>query len=259
MNRPVTITLFALLATALLLAQVAPAVADSFTDPYTGMAFTSVPGGCFTAGATDGNSDEKPLHDVCLSPFYLGTYEVTQGEWRKVMGINPALFSNCGDDCPVDQVSWSDAMEFIYRLNQLTGRSYRLPTEAEWEYACRGGTANRYCGDAVDAVAWHAGNSGNRAHPKGRKKPNSLGIFDMSGNVWEWVRDWHGRYPAQRQQDPTGPASGSSRVRRGGSWQYGVDKARAGWRSSGYQEDRAMDIGFRLAHPAASQPSQQPR
>lgn len=227
-----------------------------FRDSYTGMEFASLPAGCFTAGATDGNSDEKPTHEVCLSPFYLGRYEVTQGEWRKVMGFNPSLFTACGDDCPVDQVSWSDAREFIHRLNRLTGRNYRLPTEAEWEYACRGGSkAGRYCGGEVDTVAWHRGNSGNMVHPVGRKTPNGFGIFDMSGNVWEWVQDWSGPYPAKKQQDPQGPESGSSRARRGGSWQYGADKARATWRSSGYQDDRAMDIGFRLAHPAESRTS----
>jgi|GEM_PF-6034408 len=129
------------LATAFFLtgAHAAEAGTGPFRDPYTGMEFAPVPGGCFIAGATDGNSDERPPHEVCLSPFYLGRYEVTQGQWRRVMGSNPSLFAACGDDCPVDQVSWSDAQEFIARLNRLTGRGYRLPTEAEWEYACRGG------------------------------------------------------------------------------------------------------------------------
>jgi formylglycine-generating enzyme required for sulfatase activity len=220
-------------------------------DPYTGMELVALPGGCFTAGANDGNSDEKPLHEVCISPFYIGRYEVTQGEWRHVMGSNPSFFSKCGDDCPIDQISWSDAQEFIYRLNRLTGRNYRLPTEAEWEYACRGGgKVDKFCGGEVDTVAWYDRNSGNRVHQVGRKKPNSFGIFDMSGNVWEWVQDWNGRYPAERGKDPQGPSSGSSRVRRGGSWLYDAAKARATWRSSGYQDDRAIDIGFRLAHPA---------
>jgi len=228
------------------------AVSDNgFRDPHTGMEFAFLPGGCFTAGANDGNSDEKPPHEVCLSPFYLGRHEVTQGQWQKVMGFNPSLFSACGDDCPVDQVSWSDAREFVQRLNRLTNRNYRLPTEAEWEYACLGGSrTGKYCGGEVDAVAWHRGNSGNMVHPVGKKMPNGFGVFDMSGNVWEWVQDWSGPYPAQKRQDPQGPESGSSRARRGGSWQYGADKARATWRSSGYQDDRAMDIGFRLAHPA---------
>ncbi len=243
------------LATAFFLtgAHAAEAGTGPFRDPYTGMEFAPVPGGCFIAGATDGNSDERPPHEVCLSPFYLGRYEVTQGQWRRVMGSNPSLFAACGDDCPVDQVSWSDAQEFIARLNRLTGRGYRLPTEAEWEYACRGGGGpKRYCGDDIDAIAWYDRTSGNRVHPVGKKHPNGFGLYDMSGNVWEWVQDWNGRYQPRKQQDPTGPGTGSSRVRRGGSWQYGADKARATWRSSGYQEDRAMDIGFRVAHPAQS-------
>lgn len=253
MTRYLHITLCSILAASLLLTGTQVA-ASNLKDPYTGMEFVPVPGGCFTAGANDGNSDEKPLHEVCLSPYYLGKFEVTQGEWQKVMGFIPSLFSGCGNDCPVEQVSWSDAQEFISRLNRLTGRSYRLPTEAQWEYACTaGGKGDKYCGGGeIEAIAWHDRNSGSRVHPVGQRKPNSLGIFDMSGNVWEWVQDWHGRYPAQRQQDPMGPATGSSRVRRGGSWQYGADKARATWRSSGYQEDRAMDIGFRLAHPAGN-------
>lgn len=255
MNQHLRLTLLPILAATLLLtgAHAGRAATPIVKDPYTGMEFASVPGGCFTAGAMDGNSDEKPPHEVCLSPYYLGKYEVTQGQWRRVMGSNPALFNRCGDDCPVDQVSWSDAQEFISRLNGLTGRRYRLPTEAEWEYACTGGgKGDRHCGGEVAAVAWHDGNSGARVHPVGQKKPNSFGIFDMSGNVWEWVLDWNGRYPAKPQQDPMGPTTGSSRVRRGGSWQYGADKARATWRSSGYQEDRAMDLGFRLAHPGES-------
>jgi len=220
-------------------------------DSYSGMELVAIPGGCFTVGANDGNSDEKPLHEVCISPFYIGRYEVTQREWLRVMGSNPSFFNQCGDDCPVDQISWSDAQEFIYRLNRLTGKSYRLPTEAEWEYACRGGSkADKFCGDEIDTIAWYDRNSGNSAHKVGSKKPNSFGIFDMSGNVWEWVQDWNGRYHTERERDPQGPSSGSSRVRRGGSWQYDAAKARATWRSSGYQDDRAIDIGIRLAHPA---------
>ena len=232
--------------------QTSTAPTNILKDPYTGMDFVLVPTGCYQAGANDGNRDEKPPHEVCISSFYLGKYEVTQGEWRQIMGLNPSVFNNCGDNCPVDQVSWSDTHEFIARLNRLTGRNYRLPTEAEWEYACRGGDkGEKYCGgDDAGAVAWTAQNSGGRVHPVGQKKPNSMGIHDMSGNVWEWVQDWNYKYPSTRQTDPTGPATGSSRLRRGGSWQYDADKSRAAWRSSGYQDDRAMDIGFRLALPA---------
>ncbi len=258
MSTHLRITMLALIISALCVVssdagQSAAAATSALKDPVTGMDFVQVPAGCYLAGTSDGNSDEKPPHKVCISGFYLGRYEVTQGEWHRVMGSNPAVFNKCGDNCPVDQVSWSDAQEFILKLNGLTGRNYRLPTEAEWEYACRGGDkGGKYCGgDDVTAVAWTAQNSAGRVYPVGQKKPNSLGIYDMSGNVWEWVQDWNYKYAPGRQTDPAGPATGSSRIRRGGSWQYDAAKARATWRSSGYQDDRAMDIGFRLALPAA--------
>jgi formylglycine-generating enzyme required for sulfatase activity len=243
---------------------VSPARADETPPPrpvvkerVTGMELVSVPGGCYRAGGANATSDALPVHEVCVSPFHLAKYEVTQGEWRRVMGNNPSLFNRCGDDCPVDHVSWSDAQAFISRMNSLTGLTFRLPTEAEWEYACRGGGRDDvYCGgNDSAAVAWTSQNSSGTVHPVGQKKPNVLGLYDMSGNVWEWVQDWHASYPANRQTDPSGPADGSSRVRRGGSWQYAPPKARAAWRSSGYQDDRAMDIGFRVALPAGQPPA----
>lgn len=217
----------------------------------TGLELVRVKGGCFRQGSDQGAGNEKPVHEVCLSDYYLGKYEVTQRDWQDVMGFNPSRFKDCGFTCPVDSVSWSDAVKFISKLNSITGKSFRLPTEAEWEFACRErGKDIVYCGsNEVESVAWQRGNSGNGPHPVGGKQPNSLGIFDLSGNVWEWVFDWNGTYPSARQSNPRGSAAGSSRVRRGGSWQYGPEKTRAAWRSSGYQEDRAIDIGFRLAHP----------
>ncbi|HEY3309027.1 MAG TPA: formylglycine-generating enzyme family protein [Desulfuromonadaceae bacterium] len=217
------------------------------------MEFIFVPGGCFRMGSATGNYSERPVHDACVSDFFIGKYEVTQGQWRKIMDNNPSRFSQCGEDCPVEQVSWRNAQDFINRLNILTGKKYRLPTEAEWEYACTGGgKEERYCGgNDLDAVAWHERNSGGRTHPVGQKKPNNLGIYDMSGNVWEWVQDYWGDYPDIRQQDPTGPKWSTNSMRRGGSWQYGPDQARAVWRSSGYTDDHALDIGFRLVLPAA--------
>ena len=202
-----------------------------------------VQGGTFTMGCTDEqgsdcDSDEKPAHQVTLSDYYIGKYEVTQGLWKKVMGSNPSNFKNCGDDCPVESVSWNDCQEFISKLNQLTGKRFRLPTEAEWEYAARGGNkANyqtKYAGsNALGEVAWYLDNSdvnysggyeykGRKlgTHTVGTKKPNALGIYDMSGNVWEWCNDWYGHYSSGGVMNPKGASTGSIRVIRGGSWYF---------------------------------------
>lgn len=217
----------------------------------TGLELVRVKGGCFQQGSDGSGFLEKPRHEVCLSDYYIGKYEVTQRDWRDVMGGNPSRFKSCGEDCPVDSVSWNDARRFINRLNAITGKAFRLPTEAEWEFACLGGGKELvYCGsNEADSVAWQRDNSGLKPHTVGLKQPNSLGIHDMSGNVWEWVFDWSGAYPASRQLNPKGTDTGSTKVRRGGSWQYSSEKAAATWRSSGYPDDRGMDIGFRLAHP----------
>lgn len=224
---------------------------DTAGKQPTGLELVRVKGRCFQQGSDTSGFLEKPRHEVCLSDYYIGKYEVTQRDWRDVMGGNPSRFKSCGEDCPVDSVSWNDAREFINRLNAITGRAFRLPTEAEWEFACTGrGSAENWCGgNTADFVAWQRDNSGLKPHPVGLKQPNSLGIHDMSGNVWEWVYDWSGSYASSRQLDPKGTDTGSTKVRRGGSWQYGPEKATAVWRSSGYPADRAMDIGFRLAHP----------
>ena len=214
-----------------------------------------VQGGCFQMGDTfgDGYSSEKPVHEVCLSSAYrIGKYEVTQGQWQKIMGSNPSHFSSCGDNCPVETVGWEDVQEFIRRLNSQTGKRYRLPTEAEWEYAARsGGKAEKYSGgDNPDAVAWYDGNSGSKTHPAGQKQSNGLGLYDMSGNVWEWVSDWYGAYPSGRQQDPPGPSGGSRRVCRGGSWGSDPGLVRAAYRANFDDPGlRDSDLGFRLVSP----------
>ena len=224
-----------------------------FSDPTTGMEFVNVPGGCFQMGDTfgDGDSDEKPMHEVCVSDFAVGKYEVTQGEWRRIMGNNPSRYNRCGDNCPVEQVSWDDAQEFIKKLNSQSGRSYRLPTEAEWEYAARSGGRNeKYSGGGnVDYLAWYGRNSGSKTRDVGQKQPNGLGIFDMSGNVYEWVLDWKGKYPGDRQQDPQGPPNGDSRVRRGGDWWIGSGGVRAANRVGGSPGSGSSYLGFRLASP----------
>lgn len=233
----------------------------SFTPAYTmetvpsqptGFELVKIQGDCFRQGSDHAGYMEKPRHETCLSDFFIGRYEVTQRDWRDVMGSRPSYFSNCGENCPVDSVSWNDIREFIRRLNAITGRAFRLPTEAEWEFACTDrGSIEAWCGgNTPEGRAWTRENSSMKPHPVGQKQPNTLGIFDMSGNNWEWVEDWSSRYENLRQKNPKGPQAGSTKVRRGGSWQYPSEKASSVWRSSGYPDDRAIDIGFRLAHPA---------
>jgi len=196
---------------------------DVFTDPATGMEMIFVKGGCFQMGDTfgDGDNHEKPVHEVCVDDFYLGKYEVTQGQWKRIMRNNPSHFSNCGDNCPVEKVSWDDVQDFIRKLNSQSGKNYRLPTEAEWEYAARsGGKSEQYAGgNDVNAVAWYDGNSVGKTHPAGQKQPNGLGLYDMSGNVWEWCNDWYGSnyYSQSTRNNPEGPSSGTYRVLRAGT------------------------------------------
>ncbi len=165
-------------------------------------------------------------------------------------GNNPSYFSNCGDNCPVEQVSWNDIQDFIRILNQRTGKNYRLPTEAEWEYAARGGgKSDKYSGgNDVDSVAWYTSNSGGKTHPVGRKKPNGLGIYDMTGNVWEWCSDWYGDgyYRSSPRDNPQGPSSGGFRVLRGGSWYDSARYSRASVRLMLNPDYRYNYVGFRL-------------
>ena len=213
-----------------------------------------VEGGTFRMGATseqgsDVWDNEKPVHSVTLSGYYIGKTEVTQALWKAVMGSNPSKF--IGDNLPVEMVSWDDCQEFIRELNALTGQNFRLPTEAEWEFACRGGNNSRgykYSGsNNLGSVAWYNGNSGNKTHPVGTKAPNELGIYDMSGNVWEWCADWYGDYSSGAQTNPTGPYGGSNRVYRGGSWNYDVGRCRSSNRDFYYPWIRDIILGLRLA------------
>ena len=210
-----------------------------------------VSGGTFTMGGTseqgsDAESDEKPTHSVTLSSYYICKYEVTQALWRVVMDSNPSNFK--GDNLPVECVSWNDCQTFIDRLNNYTGRNFRLPTEAEWEFAARGGNYSRhykYSGsNYISDVAWYGDNSGDRTHPVGTKQANELGLYDMSGNVWEWCSDWYGSYSSYSQSNPTGPNSGSYRMRRGGSWDNGAANCRSSNRYS--PGDRFHTLGLRL-------------
>ena len=220
-----------------------------------GVSFTmiAVEGGTFQMGATseqgsDADSDERPVHSVTLSDYYIGEIEVTQELWQAVMGKNPSNFK--GNKKPVEQVSWNDCQEFIKKLNQLTGKNFRLPTEAEWEYAARGGNKSqgyKYSGsNIIDNVAWYKSNSGSQTHDVKTKQANELGIYDMSGNVWEWCQDWYGSYSSGSQTNPTGPTSGSYRVHRGGGWSNFTLLCRVSFRSYYYPGYRNSDLGFRL-------------
>ena len=213
-----------------------------------------VEAGTFMMGATSEMKDpydmEKPVHQVTLTnDYYMGKYEVTQALWEAVMGRNPSEYK--GDNLPVEQVSWNDCQEFISKLNSLTGRKFRLPTEAEWEYAARGGKKSRsyqYSGSSnISDVAWYDGNSGSKTHPVGTKQANELGIYDMTGNVWEWCLDWYGSYSSSSQTNPTGAVSGSSRVSRGGSWGLIARFCRLSIRNYITPDCRGDNLGLRLA------------
>lgn len=219
---------------------------------------TFVKGGCFTMGDQfgDGGSDEKPLHDVCVGDFYLGTYEVTEDVWRAVMGGLPDR-KGLGASYPVTGVSWNDVREFIRKLNRLSGLDYRLPTEAEWEYAARGGgKRQKYAGtDSAERLAeyaWHNATSNGSPQPVGKKLPNDLGIHDMSGNAWEWVQDRYDPYYYRQspRQNPAGDPFGVNRVLRGGSYSSDAGQLRASYRDYIAPDRRADGIGFRLLLPA---------
>lgn len=231
--------------------------ADIETINVNGVKFqmVKIQGGTFQMGATseqgsDAYDLEKPVHSVTLSDYYIGQTEVTQELWQAVMGSNPSYFT--GDNQrPVESVSWDDCQEFIEKLNRLTGKNFRLPTEAEWEYAARGGSKSRgykYSGNNnPDAVAWYDANSGNKTHPVSQKQSNELGLYDMSGNVWEWCSDWYGEYINEVQTNPTGPITGTDYVQRGGSWENGSIGVRVSRRSPGTPALRGCYYGLRLA------------
>lgn len=238
-----------------------PGTGGSASEPkvYTvnGVSFKMIPveGGTFTMGATaeqgsDAGSSETPTHQVTLSSYAIGETEVTQELWEAVMGSNPSNFS--GNQLPVEMVSWDDCQTFITKLNQLTGANFRLPTEAEWEFAARGGNKRsgyKYAGsNTIGDVAWYSGNSSSKPHAVAQKLPNELGLYDMSGNMHEWCQDWYGSYSSAAQTNPTGPASGSARVVRGGAWDNAAEYCRVSYRVSGTPSTSYELVGLRLAH-----------
>ncbi len=263
----------------LLLDAIAAQTPQTFTVNGVSFTMVGVEGGTFTMGATpeqgcDAYDWEKPTHQVTLSSFSIGQTEVTQALWQAVMGSNPSWFNVYGNSSvgsnhsenygtnlqrPVEWVNWNDCQDFITLLNQMTGQNFRLPTEAEWEYAARGGQLsknNKYSGGYnIDAVAWYYDNScasGSTSpdygtHAVGTKAPNELGLYDMSGNVYEWVQDWYGSYSTEAQTNPIGPASGYHRVMRGGGWLYPASECRVSLRNYHDPSRSYRTIGLRLA------------
>jgi formylglycine-generating enzyme required for sulfatase activity len=218
-----------------------------------GMEFVLIPAGSFVMGSASGYNEEIPEHPVTISrPFYLGKYEVTQAQWEAVMGENSPS-RHKGPANPVENVSWEEVREFIEKLNKKEGTArYRLPTEAEWEYAARAGTDTPYFfgndKKELSEYAWHGDNSRGRTHPAGEKRPNPWGLYDIYGNVWEWVEDWFDEnfYADSPEADPRGPEEGSRRVFRGGGWEYSAEECRSATRGWLAPADRVPIIGFRL-------------
>lgn len=231
---------------------------DAATAPKA-LEFVFVKGGCYMMGDAlgVGNDDERPVHEVCVSDFYLGKYEVTQSQWSEVMGDNPSSFKDCGPDCPVSTVSWIMAQDYIRKLNAKSGKQYRLPTEAEWEYAARSGDRKeRWAGTddevKLDEYAWHVNNSDLKTHKAGLKAANGIGLYDMSGNVAEWCLDRYGEtyYAVSPKDDPKGPQEGAMQVLRGGSFYDSETLVRVTERITDMPDMLDSGYGFRLLLPA---------
>jgi len=244
--------------------------ADLRIEVVQGIELVTVPAGVFLMGTDDTDhewfSHSRPVHEVRLDSFQLSVYEITQAQFEKVTGYNPSLMK--GDDSrPVDQVSWFDAAAFCNKLSELAGlmpcydilnrtcifsrNGFRLPTEAEWEYACRAGTNTKYhTGNSESGLAlagWYRSNSEGTTHPVGRKVPNAWGLFDMHGNVWEWCNDWQRSYENCKNENPSGPSWGHSRVLRGGGWHFPAVGCSSAYRHRAKPEYRLSAVGFRIA------------
>jgi formylglycine-generating enzyme required for sulfatase activity len=213
--------------------------------------FVGIPSGSFCMGSNDVETDDMPVHRVNISrPFLMGKYEVTQAQWQAIMGNNPSSFSNCGGDCPVYNVSWEDVQDFLRQLNKKGEGTFRLPTEAEWEYAARSGSTTQYSyGNderSLGNYAWYDANSGDNIHPVGQKAPNDWGLYDMHGNVSEWCQDWYSDYRSGTVTDPTGAASGLNRVYRGGSRGDPAEELLSTIRRKHVPSLRWLVLGFRI-------------
>jgi len=235
---------------------------EPFTDDLHGtpLEMIFVPGGVFKMGSPEGigHDDERPQHDVVVAGFYIGKYQVTQAQWKAVMGKNPAIFK--GDPAlPVECVSWGDAKKFCGKISLITGKAYRLPSEAEWEYACRAGTTGDYAGD-LDVMAWYSNNSGDKTHPVGQKQPNAFGLYDMHGNVWEWCEDvWRDSYEDAPPDGSAWLSGGGSerRVVRGGSWDGYEEDCRSACRYDLEPGHHNYSFGIRVVVPATTLTSYQ--
>lgn len=231
------------------LAQAEPTAGTAWTEPTTGMQFVWVPSGCFNQGSTEGTRKEAPVHRVCVRGFYMGKYEVTQEQYEKLMGNNPSDFK--GPKQPVERVAWTDALAAAQKLARQSGTTIGLPSESQWEYACRAGSQNdTYCGAGdISDLAWFSDNSNDTTHDVGGKRPNAWNLYDMTGNVWEWTQDC---YNDSYEGAPTdGSAWGTGdcddRVTRGGGWNRAASRARFSYRGADGSDHRDNNIGFRLA------------
>ena len=229
-------------------AQGEPTVGAAWTETTTGMEFVWVPSGCFDQGSANGYRNEQPVHHVCVKGFYLGKYEVTQAQYEKIAGINPSEFT--GPKHPVDQVSWVDAGAAAEKLSAQSNTKMRLPSESEWEYACRaGGPHDSNCGSGnLSDLAWYSDNSADTTHDIGGKAPNAWGLHDMNGNVWEWTQDcYHGSYQgAPTDGSAWGPPDCDDKVTKGGGWNRAASRQRAAYRGGDGSTHRDDNIGFRL-------------
>lgn len=224
---------------------------ETFKDPFEGQ-MQQIPAGTFEMGCTeaDGKCQEKemPVHKVNISAFQMAKFEVTQAQWKYVMGSSPGFFKNC-EECPIEWVTRSEIEAFLRKMKEKTGKSYRLPTEAEWEYAARSGEKMPYSGsENLEEVAWYKGNSGQKTQPVGKKKPNKFGLYDMSGNVSEWCMDYYesGFYTKSETENPCNKMVSKYYIMRGGSWLSGDGACRCAWRGWVSGESNNYDLGFRV-------------